>query len=157
MTAALFPHHLYLFNVALLLWNLVWFLSKPRTKNVHPTLCSASAMVIVWCYSFRICCLQHMGRSRGEILSLCRQAGQHEPTSWSWVKAPTTMLSFDSLGFFMKLPEPGSPTERPRARYIRPHISKHERHVKETTKSHSCRYSWLVTLVSFFCSGLKQQ
>lgn len=128
MASVSFPHHLNLFNVALLLWNLVWFQSKPRTENVHPTPCSTSAMGIAWRYSFRSCCMQHMGRSHGEILSLCRPAGMHEPTDWSWAKVPTYMLGFDILRFFMKLPEPDSPADRETQRATGLHISKHERH-----------------------------
>lgn len=99
-------------NVTLLLWNTVCYQSKLRTENVHPTPCPIPATGTAWCYPFRSCYMQHTGKSHWKILSLCRQAQQHELTSWSWAKLPASMLGFDTLCFSMKLPESDGPADR---------------------------------------------
>lgn len=61
------PFHCRMLIVALLVSNLVWLQSKPRTGKVHATLCCTCAMDTAWSFSFMCCYRQCLGRCHGEI------------------------------------------------------------------------------------------
>lgn len=137
------PFHRHMLIVALLVSNLVWLQSKPRTGKVHATLCCTCAMDTAWSFSFMCCYRQCLGRCHGEIVSLFGPTGQHEPASWSLA---TVMTSIHDGFLYSQVYHEAARTRKSctqirRARGM--HINSCERcvlkdrHLKQTTKGHT--------------------